>query len=256
VTSSLATALALSLVLGNAPEAPPPPPPAAPPEVTPTPTTPAPTSPTTETPDPASPTDPTIPPPTTTTTPGAPKRVYMPGAKKDPVVMPTPVTPTPVKPTPVLPTGPTPILPGTDPNTEPDPGNATNNQPRARRPKRERRARNTGTDTGDDTGTCFAPQSRCRTFVITGTVLASAGVAIAAAGAVFVSRPMAPLREDPTTVKSFRPPGAVMLAVGGVALVSGIAVLASGLAGNRRDQSMRRKSAWWRPRVSVGVILP
>jgi len=208
--------------------------------------------------------DPTIPPPTTT--PGTPKRVYMPGANKDPVVLPTPVAPTPVKPTPVLPTGPTPILPGSDPKEQTDAGGDRDPPPPRTRRKRERRPRNqpaSGPDSGPasgpsdaESGACMAAQSRCRTFVLTGTVLSSVGVAIAVAGGVLIARPLSPVREDPTTVKSFRPPGGVMLAIGGAALISGIAVLASGIAGNRRDQSMRRNAAWWRPRMGLGVITP
>lgn len=243
--SPVATVIALGLALGQPPATttPPPPPPVAPePSGTPT-VEPAPTVP-----------PPTIPPPTIQ--PGTPKRVTMPGTKGEQVVLPTPVAPTPVKPTPVLPTGPQPILPGTDPEARDGGEPKTTDEPRPRR-RRERRVRSSGSaDTGGgNTGKCFAPQSRCRSFVLAGVATAASGLALGIGGAILVTRPVVPLREDPTRITSYRPPGAVMLGLGGGLLIAGVAVLASGLASHRRDQSMRR-TAWWRPRVSVGVLLP
>ncbi len=265
--SPVATVIAVSLALGFAPPAPPPttgaagePSPVTPAPIQSAPTQPAPTQPAPIQPAPIQPApipEPTIPPPTST--PGAPKRVTLPGSK-DPVVLPTPVAPTPVKPTPVVPTGPQPIIPGTEPGETTDPGAGTVSPPPPREPRRSRRARQprgSGRVDGDtaSTGACFAPQSRCRTFVLAGVGMSAAGVAAAAAGAVLISRPVTPIREDPTEVTSYRPPGAVMLAVGGSLLIAGVAVLAAGIVSHRRDQSMRR-TAWWRPRMSFGVILP
>lgn len=245
-------AVLVALALVGAPAAPPPPPPAAEepaPSEVPTPVQPT-TPPSTDEPPP-----PTIAP--KPTQPGTPKRVYMPGAGKKEVVLPTPVDPTPVKPTPVLPTGPQPVLPGTDPD---DNGDTTTqpvvtDEPRTRRPKRDRRARNTaGSDNGSPTGRCFAPQERCRMLAITGIALAAVGAGIAGGGAALLAQPVTPLRDDPTQVKSFRPPGGAMVGLGGAALVAGIVVLAAGIVGHKRDQALRRQAAWWRPRFSVGIV--
>lgn len=253
VMSPVAAVIALSLAFGPPPPPPPPAPePSTPIEATPVePTTPAPTTP--------APSEPSIPAPTIpgpTIQPGTPKRVTMPGTKGDPVVMPTPVAPTPVRPTPVLPTGPQPILPGADTDGPEAKPIQDEPQPRQRR-KRERRPRGGGaTDTAPgSSGACFAPQSRCRTFVLAGVAMSASGLALGAGGAILASRPVTPVREDPTRVTSFRPPGYAMIAVGGGLIIAGVAVLAAGLASHRRDQSMRR-TAWWRPRMSFGVITP
>jgi hypothetical protein len=245
--SPVAAVIALSLAFG-----PPPPPPAPAPT---TPVEPTPVEPTTPTP-----TEPSIPAPTIpgpTIQPGTPKRVTMPGTKGDPVVLPTPVAPTPVRPTPVLPTGPQPILPGADPDGPKAKPIQEEPQPRQRR-KRERRPRGGAgsTDTAPSaSGACFAPQSRCRTFVLAGVAMSASGLALGTGGAILASRPVTPVREDPTRVTSFRPPGYAMIGVGAGLIIAGVAVLAAGLASHRRDQSMRR-TAWWRPRMSFGVILP
>ncbi len=254
----IASLVALALFAsGPAPTSPPPPPP---PAVTPS------EAPGTTVPTPVQPSGTTAPeeppPPTITpkpTQPGTPKRVYMPGARKEEVVMPTAVEPTPVKPTPVLPTGPQPVLPGTDP----DDGGTTTTQPPVndddsrRRPRRERRPRGVRVEASTDgspTGRCFAPQERCRSLVITGIALSAVGVGIAGGGAALLAQPLTPLRSDPTQVKSFRPPGAAMVALGGAALVAGIAVIAVAVVGHKRDQSLRRQAAWWRPRFSAGIV--
>lgn len=242
---ALLTAPVTSARAGTAALEPPPPP-------VPTPTTPVPTP--TE-PAPAIP-DPTVPPPTAT--PGTPKRVYMPGTKGEEVVLPTPVDPTSREPTPVQPTGPKPVVGPTDT------GNGTavkvvpddTPQPRSRDRRRRRDRAQAGTDDGATgvSSRCMAPLQRCRTLALTGIALSVSGAAVAAGGAALLAQPQTPLRDDPTMLKSFRPPGAVLLAVGSGLIITGIAVLAAGIVGHRRDESMRKRSAWWRPRMIVGVL--
>jgi hypothetical protein len=261
VIQPIALLVALALVAsGPAPTdpgssaAPPPPPP--PPSTTATPpATPVPTpvQPTTAAPD-------EPPPPTVTpkpTKPGEAKRVYMPGVRKEEVVLPTAVEPTPVRPTPVLPSGPQPVLPGTDPDergtvTQP----AVTPDERKRRTRRDRQPRvraEAGVD-ASPTGRCFAAGERCRAMAITGIAMSAVGLGIVGGGAALLGQPMHPLRDDPTQVKSFRPPGGAMVAIGGAALVAGLVVLAVGVVGHKRDQALRRQAAWWRPRVSVGIL--
>lgn len=247
-----ATSRPLALAL----QPPPPPPPPAADTAAPEPTTPSPVTPT----EPTTVPDPVIPPPTTK--PGTPKRVYMPGTKQEPVVLPTPVEPTPIKPTPVQPSGPQPVLPG----TEPDEGKAVaivpddgNDEPTPRRRDRRRRDRTRTSPTVDDGGSavsdrCLAPLQRCRTLAITGIALSVTGAALAGGGGALLGQPQTPLREDPTMVKSFRPPGAVMVALGGGLVITGIAVLAAGIVAHRRDASMRRRTALLRSTFGVRVL--
>jgi hypothetical protein len=88
-------------------------------------------------------------------------------------------------------------------------------------------------------------------MAIAGIAMAAVGAGIVGGGAALLAQPPEPLRDDPTQVKSLRPPGTAMIAVGSAALVAGIVVLAVGVVAHKRDQSLRRQSAWWRPRVSA-----
>ncbi|MBC8073515.1 MAG: hypothetical protein IAG13_34660 [Deltaproteobacteria bacterium] len=90
-------------------------------------------------------------------------------------------------------------------------------------------------------------------MAITGIAIAVVGAGIVGGGAAMLAQPPQPLRDDPTQVKSLRPPGIAMVAVGSAALVGGIVLLAVGVVAHKRDQSLRRQAAWWRPRISVGM---
>lgn len=96
---------------------------------------------------------------------------------------------------------------------------------------------------------------RCVRLTAIGTSFGVLGLGAAVTGAVLLARPDQPLDDDPTKVRSTRPVGTVLVALGAGVLVSSVVMLVAAHRGrNDRATSSKTRSARARPTAIPGGV--
>jgi len=83
---------------------------------------------------------------------------------------------------------------------------------------------------GVDFKTCMKERGQCYRFNVAGWTLATTGFASLAMGITFLAIPDQAIDDDPTSLRSYRSPGAVLTSLGGAALLTGLLLAFTGVA--------------------------